>query len=302
MSAIDATLPPARALARIATATGPRLVLWAEGRALALDGSLDALLALDGVAFHARIAAALEQRVEVDLDDATLLAPVQEQEVWASGVTYERSKTARMEESATSADAYDRVYGAERPELFFKAAGWRVVAPGEAVGIRADSSWDVPEPELALLMNSGGEVVAFACANDMSSRSIEGENTLYLPQAKVYDRCAAIGPVAVLATEDFDPRDARISLRIERAGASVFVGETSTRQMVRDPVSLCGVLCASYTLPHGAWLMTGTGLVPPEDFTLAAGDVVRIAIDGLGELVNPVVEIPHTGARAPARV
>jgi 2-dehydro-3-deoxy-D-arabinonate dehydratase len=301
VSALAARLPAAPALARLATAAGSRLVLWSGEEAVELSATLDELLALSRTEIDARVADALAAGVPVDLDGAALLAPVEEQEVWASGVTYERSKLARMEESVISADAYDQVYAAARPELFFKSAGWRVVAPGEPVGIRADSSWDVPEPELAVLLNHAGEAVAYACANDMSSRSIEGENTLYLPQAKVYDRCAAIGPAAVLASPAFDPRAARIELSIERDGQIVYAGETSTAAMVRDPTALCGVLRSSYTLPRGAWLMTGTGLVPPEDFTLAAGDVVRIAIDGLGELVNPVVEIPHTGATAPPR-
>jgi 2-dehydro-3-deoxy-D-arabinonate dehydratase len=306
MSAEAGRLPSATALARFAAPEGPRLALWHRGESLALrdgdrDLGLDALLALPRAEIDRLVADACAARVVLAVADAPLLAPVESQEVWASGVTYARSKEARMAESETSADAYDQVYGAPRPELFFKSAGWRVVAPGDAVGIRADSSWNVPEPELAVLMNSRGEVVAYACGNDMSSRSIEGENTLYLPQAKVYDRCAALGPAAVLAGPGVDVRDARIALSIERGGAVVFAGETSTAQMVRDAAALCRVVCSSYTLPMGAWLMTGTGLVPPDDFTLAPGDVVRIAVDGIGELVNPVVEVPHSGASAPPR-
>ena len=171
-----------------------------------------------------------------------------------------------------------------------------MVAPDDAVGIRADSSWDVPE--LAVLVTRSGEIVAYACGNDMSSRSIEGENTLYLPQAKIYDRSAALGPAAVLVPHA-DMGDAAVRLPIERGGAIGYSGETSTAELVREPAALARVMCASYSLPHGAWLMTGTGLVPPDDFTLAGGDIVHIAIEGLGELVNPVVKVPHSGATAP---
>jgi 2-dehydro-3-deoxy-D-arabinonate dehydratase len=225
-----------------------------------------------------------------------LAAPVGSQEVWAAGVTYRRSREARLEESSETR-FYDRVYTSDRPELFFKAAGWRVVGPGSDVGVRADSTWDVPEPELAVLSNRHGEVVAYACGNDMSSRSIEGENPLFLPQAKVYDRSCAIGPAAVLAwTVDVSRAGMRMS--IERDGRTVFSGTTSVAEMTREPAKLVAVLHAAYTLPVGAWLLTGTGIVPPEGYTARPGDLVRIAIDGLGELVNRVSLVPHSGAEA----
>jgi 2-dehydro-3-deoxy-D-arabinonate dehydratase len=229
-----------------------------------------------------------------------LLAPVQSQEVWAAGVTYLRSREARMEE-ATSKDIYAQVYEAERPELFLKATGWRVVSPGGSVGVRSDSSWDVPEPELAVLSNAQGEVVAYSCGNDMSSRSIEGENPLYLPQAKVYDASCAIGPAAVLAWY-VDPADAEIRMEIEREGKEVFAGTAHISEMVRLPAELTGVLHASYTLPAGAWLLTGTSLVPDPPYTALPGDRIRIAIEGLGELRNDVTRISHSGARALPRI
>jgi 2-dehydro-3-deoxy-D-arabinonate dehydratase len=219
--------------------------------------------------------------------------------VWAAGVTYRRSREARIEESAQK-DAYAQVYEAERPELFFKAAGWRVAPSGGEVGIRPDSSWDVPEPELAVLSNAWGQVVAYACANDMSSRSIEGENPLYLPQAKVYDRSCSIGPAAVPAWE-WPGLDAAITMTVVRGSKAAFEGSADTSQLVRSPAELAGVLHACYPLPAGAWLLTGTGIVPDAPYTAAAGDVVRIAIDGLGTLVNRVVRVPHSGAAAPPR-
>jgi 2-dehydro-3-deoxy-D-arabinonate dehydratase len=193
------------------------------------------------------------------------------------------------------------VYEAERPELFFKAAGWRVVPAGGSVGVRSDSSWDVPEPELAILSNSHGEVVAYSCGNDMSSRSIEGENPLYLPQAKVYDASCAIGPAAVLAWH-LDPADAEIRMHIERAGREVFAGTARVSDMVRLPAELVGVLHSSYTLPVGAWLLTGTSLVPDPPYTALPGDLIHIEIEGLGELRNDVVRIVHTGAQALPRI
>jgi 2-dehydro-3-deoxy-D-arabinonate dehydratase len=237
---------------------------------------------------------------DLDLDDCDLLAPVESQEVWACGVTYARSRAARMEESSTR-DIYSRVYEAQRPELFFKSAGWRVVGNRGEVGVRPDSTWNVPEPELAVLTNSRGEVVAYACANDMSSRSIEGENPLYLPQAKVYDRSCSIGPAAVPAWEA-DPSRAQVKMRITRGGGSVFEGTSSVSEMVRDPTQLSGVLHAAYPLPVGAWLLTGTSLVPPPPYTAEAGDIVQIEIEGIGRLVNHVVVVPHSGAVALPRL
>lgn len=227
---------------------------------------------------------------------AGFAAPVEDQEVWAAGVTYRRSRDARIAEAVTQ-DVYSRVYDAPRPELFFKASGWRVVGPGEAVGIRGDSSWDVPEPELAVLMNRFGEVVAYTCGNDMSSRSIEGENPLYLPQAKVYDRSCALGPVAAFAWSVPAPHF-RISITVLRNGRVSFEGTTTTPEMVRDPAELAMVLCSTYTLPVGAWLLTGTGIVPPDTFSCRAGDRVAITIDGIGTLANDVMSISHSGATA----
>src|SRR5439155_9584731 len=181
--------------------------------------------------------------------------------------------------------------------LFFKAAGWRVVAHGEQIGTREDSTWSVPEPELAVLANSRAEVVAYACGNDMSSRSIEGENPLFLPQAKIYDRSCAIGPVAVLAW-GVDVSRAEIRMSIDRDGRTVFAGTASVADITREPEKLIAVLHSSYTLPAGAWLLTGASIVPPEPYTALPGDVVRIAIESLGELVNTVSLVKHSGAGA----
>ena len=225
-----------------------------------------------------------------------ILAPAESQEVWAAGVTYLRSREARLEE-ASEKTIYEHVYESDRPELFFKAAGWRVVRDGGEIGVREDSTWDVPEPELAVLVNAHAEVVAYSCGNDMSSRSIEGENPLFLPQAKIYDRSCAIGPAAVLAWE-VDISRATIAMSIERDGAEVFSGRASVADMTRDPAKLARVLAATYTLPHGAWLLTGTSLVPPLPYTAKPSDRIRIAIDGLGELVNTVSLVAHSGAEA----
>jgi 2-dehydro-3-deoxy-D-arabinonate dehydratase len=217
-----------------------------------------------------------------------LLKPTDAQEVWAAGVTYERSRVAREEESAGSG-IYDRVYTAERPELFLKATPSRTVGPYEPVAIRADSRWNVPEPELALLINPVLELVGFTVGNDMSSRDIEGENPLYLPQAKVYGRCCALGPLVALRERVADPTNLPIRLRIARAGGTIFTGETSTRRIVRSYSDLISYLGRDNLFPDGAVLLTGTGIVPPDDITLEDGDEVTIAIEGIGELRNPVV-------------
>jgi 2-dehydro-3-deoxy-D-arabinonate dehydratase len=223
--------------------------------------------------------------------DAILLAPIDTQEVWACGVTYLRSRDARMEES-TEEDVYERVYGAERPELFFKATASRVTGPGQPVAIRSDSTWDVPEPEIALVINAHGEMIGYTVGNDMSSRSIEGENPLYLPQAKMYTACAGLGPVVALLDEVADPRALAVTLTIERNGAVLFEGETSTGQMARPFEDLVGYLHRHNAFPDGVFLMTGTGIIPPSEFTLEDGDVVRIAIDGIGALEQPVMRLP----------
>lgn len=219
--------------------------------------------------------------------DGPSLPPVDGRtEIWASGVTYLRSRTARMEEASVP-DVYDRVYEAERPELFFKSVAWRAVTDGDAVGIREDSTWDVPEPELAVVVNAYGEIVAFGICNDMSSRSIEGENPLYLPQAKVYAGACAVGP-ALRPAWEIDHRDLAIRLRIERAGEVVFDEQTRTDQLARPVETLVSYLFRGDVFPDGAWLSTGTGIVPPDEFSLQEGDVVDIEITGLGRLRNTV--------------
>ena len=217
-----------------------------------------------------------------------LLPPIGQQEVWASGVTYYRSRDARMEESkaAGGGSFYDRVYEAERPELFFKATPARVVGHGQKVRIRQDSHWDVPEPELTLLIASSGDIVGYTIGNDMSSRSIEGENPLYLPQAKSYDKSAALGPGLYVSADPFP--NASISLRIERNGEVAFEEATSVDQIKRSFEELVAYLYRECTFPHGCYLMTGTGIIPGNDFTLQSGDVIHITIEPIGTLTNGV--------------
>lgn len=226
---------------------------------------------------------------------AAVLAPVDTQEVWAAGVTYRRSRDARKDESQV-ADVYDLVYVADRPELFFKAPAWRVVAPGDPIGVRNDSPWNVPEPELGLVLAADGTIAGWVIGNDVSSRTIEGENPLYLPQAKVYDRSCALGPCLVPGTALDGPFAVR--LRIERDGVVAFDGETSTAEIVRAFEDLASALFEALTFPDGAILLTGTGIVPDAPFSLSPGDVVDIAIEGLGRLRNPVVAV---GAERPSR-
>jgi len=219
----------------------------------------------------------------------TLLPPIQGQELWCSGVTYLRSKVERQEEAkeAGGGDFYQRVYEAARPELFFKAHRHRVVGHGGKVRIRADSTWNVPEPELTLVLNRHGAIVGYTIGNDMSSRSIEGENPLYIPQAKTYDGCAALGP-CVYVTDAAFPADATITLDIARAGSSVFSGAISVNKITRTFEELAGYLFRECSFPDGALLMTGTGIVPPSPFTLQSGDQVTIAIDHIGTMINHV--------------
>ena len=217
-----------------------------------------------------------------------LLKPTDSQEVWAAGVTYERSKVAREEESAGSG-IYDRVYDAPRPEIFFKATPSRTVGPNEPVAVRRDSRWNVPEPELGLVINQAMELVGFTVGNDMSSRDIEGENPLYLPQAKVYARCCALGPLIALSAAVPTPTDLAVELQIVREGATVFSGSTSTRKIVRPYAELIAFLGRDNLFPEGVVLLTGTGIIPPDEFSLQAGDEVSISIAGIGELRNPVV-------------
>ena len=213
-------------------------------------------------------------------------------EVWASGVTYRRSREARVEESR-DADVYTRVYEAQRPELFFKSVAWRVVGDGEPVGVRADSESNTPEPELALVLNAAAEIVGLTICNDVSSRSIEGANPLYLPQAKVYTGSCALGPAIRPIWEVRDPLDLAISGTITRAGSVVWSAATSSAQLHRSLDDLIGHLFRAMSFPHGVILSTGTGIVPELDLTLTAGDVVRIEIEDVGVLTNPVIRVPR---------
>jgi 2-dehydro-3-deoxy-D-arabinonate dehydratase len=254
-------------------------------------GTIEALLQLGADELIAVAQAAKETRdAGTPLAGATLLAPIDTQEVWASGVTYSRSRDARMEES-TQKDVYDLVYEAERPELFMKGTASRVSGPGEDVAIRGDSTWDVPEPELALVLSGKGDIVGYTVGNDVSSRSIEGENPLYLPQAKVYAQCAGLGPWISLTSEIDDPRNLGIKLEIARGGVTHFEGSTSTNQIHRTFEDLVSYLFRHNRFPQGVFLMTGTGIIPPAEFTLEDGDVVRITIDGIGTLENPVIRL-----------
>jgi 2-dehydro-3-deoxy-D-arabinonate dehydratase len=218
-----------------------------------------------------------------------VLAPVGKQELWACGVTYYRSMVGRQEESkdAGGGDFYARVYDAVRPEVFFKSTAQRIVGPGGIVRIRKDSTWDVPEPELTLVVTSSGKIVGYTAGNDMSSRSIEGENPLYLPQAKTYDGCAAVGPCIYVSNQPFDP-DTQIHLRIQRDNHEVFSGSIAIRQMKRSPEELVSFVYRECSFPHGCLIMTGTGIVPDNAFTLQSGDIITISIDGIGDLINTV--------------
>jgi len=238
----------------------------------------------------AATAQSLKTETALPVDSVTLLAPIDHQEVWAAGVTYKRSQTARMEESETSASCYDRVYESPRPELFLKATPHRVSGPGQPLRIRQDASWNVPEPEITCVVNARLELVGFTVGNDMSSRDIEGENPLYLPQAKVYRQCAGLGPCVTLIDAMPSRAETMIRLKIERDGAAVFEGETDVDQMARTFEDLIEYLGRDQEFPEGVFLMTGTGVVPDSDFTLAAGDIVHITIDGIGTLTNPIVQ------------
>jgi len=275
-------------LARGTVADGPQVLLPEEW-------SLTRLLSLEASAFAETLRTARGDRLQAK---TRLLAPVTEQEIWAAGVTYERSRVARGEESRLP-DQYDRVYEAERPEIFFKCAGRRARACGEAIGIRADSTWDVPEPELALIINSSGDIVAYTIGNDMSSRSIEGENALYLPQAKYYIGSCAIGPCLVPVADAPPLRDMSIGLSIVRSGGIVFEDSVSVSRMKRAPEELADWLFRAQEFPEGVVLLTGTGLVPGGDFTLHPGDEVAIAITGLGELRNTVERVGRPQRKTP---
>ncbi len=226
----------------------------------------------------------------IPLDEVHWLPPIDDQEVWAAGVTYKRSQKARMEESEAAADCYDRVYSAPRPELFMKATPHRCSGHQGMLRIRSDATWNVPEPELALVINSKGQIVGFTVGNDMSSRDIEGENPLYLPQAKVYNQCCGLGPWITLAGA-MPPRETiEIHLSIERNGSEVFQGQTSVCQLNRTLEELVQWLFRDNDFPNGAFLLTGTGIVPSNDFTLQPGDRVSISISGIGCLSNTIVQ------------
>jgi 2-dehydro-3-deoxy-D-arabinonate dehydratase len=230
------------------------------------------------------------------LDLASILvdAPIDSQEVWGAGVTYERSKLARQEESEQGGTFYDQVYRAARPELFFKATPSRVVGPGQPIRVRRDTRWCVPEPELALVISPGLRLVGFTIGNDVSARDIEGENPLYLPQAKVFDGCCALGPAITLAETMPAVTDIEIRLRIDRGGTAIYEGDTSAGRMVRTFQELIAWLTRDNHFPDGLILLTGTGIVPPDDFSLQAGDMVKITIEGIGTLENPVVQARST--------
>ena len=258
---------------------------WAlDGRVLPQDFDLRRLLELPGPA----IPEFLSESAGGEAASGPLLAPLEaSSEVWAAGVTYLRSREAREAES-TVRDVYAKVYDAERPELFFKSPGWRVAGHGMPIRIRRDSRWNVPEPELTLAINAHGEIVGFCAGNDVSSRDIEGENPLYLPQAKIYDGSCAIGPGIALCGADA-LRNLSIELTVLRAGRAIFTGETRTSRIKRPLQDLVDYLRKELDFPHGAFLMTGTGIVPPDDFSLAWGDRVRISIGGLA-LENDVAQ------------
>ena len=280
------TLPGADARARVGAIVDETVIDLAAAGVAALAAILDA----------ADPSAAVQEALVTGgprhrLADVVLLPPIERQEVWAAGVTYLRSKTARMEESDFSATAYDCVYEAARPEIFFKAVAEKVVGPGDNVGIRGDATWNVPEPELALVMNCRGDIVGCTIGNDMSSRDIEGENLLYLPQAKVYDRSCGLGPWIVLGCDEREARGWTVAITIHRGGREVFACNTRIDQIKRSFTELAEYLWRSQSFPNGVVLLTGTGVVPDESFTLAAADRVTITIDGIGTLENPVAVV-----------
>lgn len=277
---------------------GPRLIARTGEEAYDLTSVTNDVLSFRDLARTANVAgeaidalasSLVDRAAAIGLDEITPGRPCHPDEVWAAGVTYAISEEAREEESGMP-EMYLDVYEAERPEVFFKATPSRTVGPGEAVGIRADSDWDVPEPELAVVMYDG-EIVGYTVGNDVSSRSIEGANPLYLPQAKVYDRCCAIGPCVASAAGVGDPHDLEMGMTIERDGEIVFDGTTATSEMVRSCEELVEYYTKHNAVPKLAVLLTGTSLVPPDEFTLAPGDHVSIEIEEIGTLANSVIEV-----------
>jgi 2-dehydro-3-deoxy-D-arabinonate dehydratase len=269
------------------TALGP--VVQKDNRCFRLSG-----MDWDDLLNENNLCAMLERRIKdvpsFTLEDSEILAPIGKQEVWAAGVTYYRSRDARMEEAkqAGGGDFYARVYEAERPELFFKSTPHRVAGHKQKVRIRKDSKWNVPEPELTLVINRESKIIGYTCGNDMSSRDIEGENPLYLPQAKCYDQACALGP-GILLCDDPLPVTTEINIQIARKGKVEFNGTTTLAQLKRKPESLVEFLYRESSFPHGAFLMTGTGIVPPDAFTLQSGDEISIRIGDIGTLVNAVM-------------
>ncbi len=282
-------------LAKLLNSQGIPAVGKVEGEHIALldlaasgFGSLSALLAAANVAESASKLSATGERVAIK--SARLLPPIDSQEVWAAGVTYKRSQTARMEESEAAASCYDRVYASPRPEIFFKATPHRVRGTGDALRIRADATWNVPEPELTLVISPELKIVGFTAGNDMSSRDIEGDNPLYLPQAKMYNQCCGLGPWITLADAMPTREKIEISMQIWRSAKCVFDQSTSVAQMARTFESLVEWLGRDNSFPNGAFLLTGTGIVPNSDFTLAVADRIDIQISGIGTLTNTIIQ------------
>jgi 2-dehydro-3-deoxy-D-arabinonate dehydratase len=269
------------------------ILLEHNNAAYIIDDEWDSLINRDNLAVYLQQISADTTAVSDDVKDeflnGRLLAPIGSQEVWAAGVTYLKSRDARMEESETSGGAslYDKVYDAPRPELFFKAMPHRVAAPGQEVYIRKDSEWNVPEPELTLFINSKGAIQGYTIGNDMSSRSIEGENALYLPQAKIYERSAALGPCLLVSPTPI-ATESTIKMIIKRNDETVYEDATTVSRIKRSFTELAGYLYSECDFPVGCFLMTGTCLVPPATFTLQQGDVVEITIDGIGTLINTI--------------
>jgi 2-dehydro-3-deoxy-D-arabinonate dehydratase len=263
------------------------VVAESDGRFVALPDDWDALINYDDL--HKYLSRAVSSGRALGALTAPILAPIGQQEVWAAGVTYYRSRAARIEESrdAGGGTFYDRVYDAQRPELFFKSAAWRVRGPGEPVRIRRDARWSVPEPEIAVCVNARGAIVGYTIGNDMSSRDIEGENPLYLSQAKIYDGACALGP-ALLVTNGLLSPETSIGIRVDRLGEEVFSGETTYSQLRRSPSDLVEFLYRETSFPNGCVLLTGTGIVPDADFTLLPGDEISINVPPIGVLTNAV--------------
>jgi len=264
-------------------------LLKSDGHYFTVHGTdFDELLNLPNLHDHLREVARRGPAAEPPARE-DILAPVGTQEIWAAGVTYERSREGRRQESKESGAAvfYSKVYDAERPELFFKAPGWRAIGPDGKIRVRKDAKWNVPEPELVLVINADRQIVGYTLGNDVSSRDIEGENPLYLPQAKVYDGSCSIGPAIWVSDQSFD-RNTEITLAVERAGKPIFQCDVPLLRIRREFTELVEYLYRELSFPVGAFLFTGTGIVPPNDFTLVSGDLVKITVAPIGELINAV--------------